>query len=131
AILFALATVATALPVWIGRYVPLLDYPNHLSIVFVWRHLTDPAWGFAPWYRTHLVPLPYWAQYASVYALSIPLGVEAAQKVFLTAALLSLPAGTALYAHRMGRDPRLALFAFPLAWHYNVANGFIAYAAAT
>src|SRR5207245_3287411 len=116
AAVFALAAAATLLPLWIGRYLPLLDYPNHLSIVFVWRHLDDPAWDFARYYQVHLVPLPYWVQYASVYALSIPLGVETAQKLFLGVALLSLPAGAALYARRLGRDPRLAIFAFPLAW---------------
>ena len=70
AALFIAATLSTLLPVWIGRYVPLLDYPNHLSVTFVWRHLGDPYWNFAPYYTTHLVPLPYWVGYGVVYLLS-------------------------------------------------------------
>ncbi len=127
--LFFLAAIAVVLPVWIGRYVPLLDYPNHLSLVFVWFHLKDPGWNFAPYYSTHLVPLPYWGQYGAVFLLAFLFGVEIAQKVFLTLALLALPAGVALFARRIGRDPRLAIFAFPLAWNYNVENGFLSYAA--
>jgi hypothetical protein len=128
--LFAAATIALLAPIWIGRYVPLLDYPNHLSIVFVWRHLSDPAWGFAPWYQTHLVPLPYWGLYGPVYVLSLLFNEETAQKLALSGALLALPVGVALYARRMGRDPRLAIFAFPLAWNFNVENGFLSYVSA-
>ena len=129
--ILTLATLATALPVWIGRYLPLLDYPNHLSNVFVWRHLSDPAYGFSRFYQLHLVPLPYWVQYGAVYLLAFPFGEETAQKLFLTLALLSLPLAVALYARRLGRDPRLCLFAFPLAWNYNVSLGFLNYAAGT
>ena len=127
--LFVVASVAVILPVWIGRYLPLLDYPNHLSMVFVWRHLHDPQWNFAPFYDVHFPPLPYWAQYAMVYGFSLLVGVEAAQKVFLSLFLLLLPLSVALYARRVGRDPRLALLAFPLAWNFNVAYGFLAFVA--
>ena len=129
AALFAAAMVATLLPIWIGRYLPLLDYPNHLSVTFVWRHLHEPWWDFDRYYTTHLVPLPYWVGYGAVYAMSLVVGTAVAQKLFLTLAIALLPLTVALYARAMGRDPRLAIFAFPLAWNYNVGFGFISYAA--
>jgi hypothetical protein len=129
AMIFALVAIASLVPVWIGRYLPLLDGPNHLAITFVWRHLSDPEWGFDKVYTSNLAPLPYWAQYAIEYVLSIPFGIEIAQKLFLSASILALPISIALYARRMGRDPRLALFAFPLAWNVNLANGFLSYVA--
>jgi hypothetical protein len=129
AALFTAAAIATLLPVWIGRYLPLLDYPNHLSNVFVWRHLHDPRWGFAPYYALNLGPMPYYAQYALVYLFSLPFGEEIAQKLFVSLSLLALPASLAVYARRLGRDPRIALLAFPLAWNVNLANGFLSYVA--
>jgi hypothetical protein len=127
--LFLAASIATAVPLWVGRYVPLMDYPNHLSMTFVWFHLGEPAWGFAPFYEVNPIPMPYWAHYICVYLLSFLFQPELAQKIFLTAALLALPPSLALYAHRMGRDPRLALLSYPLLWNPNLMHGFIAYVA--
>lgn len=129
AVIFTLATIAAILPIWIGRYLPLLDYPNHLASTFVWSHLHDPAFGYDKYYESNLAPLPYWALYGLEYVLSIPFGIEVAQKLFLTGAVVGLPISIAVYARRMGRDPRLALFAFPLAWNVNTANGFLSYIA--
>lgn len=128
-LLFALASAACVSPIWVGRYLPLLDYPNHLAEVFIWRRLHDPQWNFEPFYKTRFVPSPNWAQYLIVYALGALVGDEAGQKLLLSLAVLALPLSVALYARRMGRDPRLALFAFPLAWNVNLAHGFLSYVA--
>ena len=129
ALLFVLASAVNISPLWVGRYVPLLDYANHLSNVFVWFHLHDPAWNFERYYATSLAPVPYWAQYGTVYLLGCVVGVELAHKLFLTVAILALPPAVAAYARQVGRDPRLALFAFPLTWNFNLGQGFIAYCA--
>src|SRR5437868_15418342 len=96
ALLVACGVVCVLAPVWIGRYVPLLDYPNHLSMVFVWFHLNNPAWNFAPFYTINLPPLPYWAHYGVVYALSYLVGPELGQKLFLSATLLGFPLALAV-----------------------------------
>lgn len=38
-----LSWLASLLPIWMGRYVPLLDYPAHLANLYIFRHLNDPA----------------------------------------------------------------------------------------
>lgn len=126
-VLVVLAAVATVLPLWVGRYVPLLDYPNHLSWIFLWQRLHDPAWGFAEHYTTNYAPLPYWIQYGSEYLMAQLIGADQAQRLFTALCLLGLPAALALYARRMGRDPRLGLLAFPLGWNMNLANGFLSF----
>jgi hypothetical protein len=128
--LFAVAAVVCLIPIWIGRYVPLLDYPNLMSFSFVLSHLHDPKFNFEPYYRTNLVPLPMWAQLSFVVALGVPFGVEIAQKLFLSLAVAGLPFALAIYARGVGRDPRLALLAFPLAWNVNTAHGFLAFCGA-
>jgi hypothetical protein len=45
-LLLALIAVALLFPVWLVRYPPLLDYPNHLARSFVLAHLHDPAFHF-------------------------------------------------------------------------------------
>ena len=129
AALVGLLSALSLLPIWIGRYLPLLDYPNHLAMVFIWRRLHDPAWGFEPFYATRFVPSPNWAPYVIEYALGALFSDEAAQKLLLSLAVLGLPAAFAWLAHRWGRDPRLCVFAFPLAWNVNLAHGFLSYVA--
>jgi hypothetical protein len=125
--LVALLCALTILPLWVSRYVPLLDYPFHVSQIFILRHLRDPEWNLARYYEPNLVPLPYWLEYATTYALSLVMPVESAVKVFTAASLLGLPAAVALYCKQLGRDPLLAVFCFPLAWNFSTEFGFLAY----
>ncbi|HZS35977.1 MAG TPA: hypothetical protein VFF06_04085, partial [Polyangia bacterium] len=124
---FLALSAATVLPIWIGRYLPLLDLPNHLSAIAVWHYHDDPRFDFAQHYALNLKPLPYWAHYYVVHLLAYVFGVEGGNRIFLTAYALALPGGAALFARRFNRSPWLALFAFPLVWNFNLAEGFIAY----
>jgi hypothetical protein len=127
---FALSALLTVLPIWIAKYLPLLDLPNHLAAVAVWHYHDDPSWDFARFYDLNLVPLPYWAHYYTVHLLTyVTRSVEVANKIFLTGYALALPAGAWALARRFGRSPWLALFAFPLVWNFNLGDGFIAYCA--
>lgn len=127
---FVALTIACALPIWAVEYPPLLDLPNHLAAVAVWHYHDDPRWDFARWYDLNLVPLPYWAHYYTVHLLTyLTRSVEVANKIFLTAYVAALPLGALAFARRFGRSHWLALFAFPLVWNFNLADGFIAYCA--
>jgi hypothetical protein len=78
----------------------------------------------------NLTPLPYWAHYFTVHLLTyLTHSVIVANKIFLTGYALALPVGALLLARRFGRSDWLALFAFPLVWNFNLADGFIAYCA--
>ena len=124
------SALATVMPIWIAKYLPLLDLPNHLTAIAVWHYHDDPKWDFARFYDLNLVPLPYWAHYYTVHLLTyVTRSVETANKIFLTAYALALPAGALALARRFGRSPWLALFAFPLVWNFNLGDGFIAYCA--
>ena len=126
---FAVLAFATCLPIWAGHYLPLLDLPNHLSAIAVWAKLNDPDLDYSKYYTLNLKPLPYWAYYYACVLLSHLFSVETANKLFLTAYAVALPAGALGLARRFGRSPWLSLFVFPLVWNYNLAEGFIAYCA--
>ena len=128
---FSVLMIATVLPIWIGRYLPLLDLPNHLSAIAVWHYYDDPRFDFAKYYTLNLKPLPYWAHYYVCHLLAYAFGVESANRLFLSAYAIGLPTGALLLARRFRRSPWLSLFAFPLVWNFNLAEGFIAYVAGT
>jgi hypothetical protein len=127
-ILFWLVAVATIVPIWAGRYLPLLDIPNHLSAIAVWHYYDDPRFDFSQWYTLNLAPLPYWGHYYFCHIVAYVTGVEVANKVYLTAYALALPLGVRALARRFERSPWLAFFAFPVVWNFNIAEGFLAFA---
>ncbi len=126
---FFVLAAATVTPIWIGRYLPLLDLPNHLAAIAVWHEYADPRFDFSKYYTLNLAALPYWAHYYGCHLLAYVFGVEGANRVFLTLYALALPTGALLVARRFGRSPLLSLFAFPLVWSFNLAEGFIAFVA--
>ncbi len=127
---FWVLALAGCAPLWIAKYLPLLDLPNHLAAVAVWHYHDDPKWDFARFYDLNLVPLPYWAHYYTVHLLTyVTHSVELSNKIFLTGYALALPWAALALARRFDRSPWLALFVFPLVWNFNLADGFIAYCA--
>jgi hypothetical protein len=126
-ICWGLLAAATVLPIWIARFLPLLDLPNHLMNIAVWHNYENPIYDFKEWYIVNKHLLPYWAHYYSAHLLAYVVSIETANKIFLTAYALTLPLGALGLALRFGRSPWLSLFAFPLVWNFNLADGFIAY----
>jgi hypothetical protein len=55
----AAAVVLLLLPLWIVKYPPLLDYPNHLARVFILTHINDPNYQFSEYYTATIGPYPY------------------------------------------------------------------------
>lgn len=90
--LLALICAALLLPIWLVRYPPLLDYPNHLARTFILVHLNDPAYHFPTFYRADWGPYPYLGMDLTVVALQHFLPVMAAGKVFLSLCVLTVPA---------------------------------------
>lgn len=124
---WALLAVATVLPIWVSRYLPLLDEPNHLANIAVWHNYENPLYDYQEFYIVNRHLLPYWAHYYSAHLLAYVVSVETANKIFLTAYAVAFPLGALGLALRLGRSPWLSLFAFPLVWNFNLADGFISY----
>ena len=93
---FALLALAALLlaPVWVVSYPPLLDYPNHLASSYVLAHLHDPALPFHAWYGAKWGLYPYLAMEVTLRILQSFLNIELAGRLYLSLALLALPAAT-------------------------------------
>ena len=122
-----LLALASLLPVWWPRLLPLLDQPNHLAAIQIWNKLSDPAWGLQRFYAPSTVPVPYWGYYFPVHVLSSLCGVETANKLFLSVYVLSVPASVAYLARSLGRSGWVGLLVFPLAFNHSWAWGFLSY----
>src|SRR5262245_57310804 len=71
------------LPLVAGRYLPLFDYPAHLTIPAVLRHRADPATDVARLWQLDLRLVPNAFHYAFTWALSFVMSIENASRLFV------------------------------------------------
>ena len=123
-----LGAALMAAPLWVGRYLPLLDLPQHLALATVFARHGDPSWMLFPYYEPQPGELtPYWTHYVALGGLGRVMRVEAAARVLVTLYVLALPWAAMALARGLGRPPGLGLLAVPLALNGNLYYGFIAY----
>ncbi len=123
-----LGAALMAAPLWVGRYLPLLDLPQHLALATVFARHGDPAWMLFPYYEPQPGELtPYWTHYLALGGLGRVMTVEAAARVLVTLYVAALPWAAMAAARGLGRPPALGLLAIPLALNGNLYYGFIAY----
>jgi hypothetical protein len=128
AVVAVLAGALMAAPLWVGRFLPLLDLPQHLAIATVLLHHGDPAWRLAEYFQPQRTELtPYWTHYLALESLGRLMPVGAAARVVLTAYVFALPWAVMALARALGRTAAAGLLAAPLALNANLYYGFIAY----
>lgn len=119
----AISLMATV-PVWLARYPPLVDLPQHMAQIALLRNLHDPGFGFAQLFEVHWFT-PYLIGYMAVYVLAPLLGLMTAGKVVLSAALAGLPVGTALLLEETGGDAFWAVLTIPCMYGFSYEWGFL------
>jgi hypothetical protein len=92
-ILYAAATAAALIPVWLFRWFPTQDGPSHLYNSFVLAHYYDAASALV---RAHFVlnlrPFPNWTTYALMALLVRVFPPLAVQQIILSLCVISIPA---------------------------------------
>ncbi|MBI4277548.1 MAG: hypothetical protein HY660_03745 [Armatimonadetes bacterium] len=122
-----LLAVLTLLPLWSVRFPPLQDYPNHLWRIHIIQNYH--AWGYAQHFRLSLIPLPNLLADVLMTALAGVTSVAVAGKIVLSLALVGLPASVFYLVDAVDPEKRpLGFFAFPLAYNWYFAMGFINFA---
>lgn len=124
----ALLTVA---PLFVGKYLPFTDLPEHVATVATLRHWYDPAWHDGQTYVLALSKSSYIAFHLIGALLSVPLGsAELAVRVLTALAGLALPYAVRALLRALRGDERLAVLACPLFWCRPLIIGFLPYMAA-
>jgi hypothetical protein len=127
---FGVLLVAAASLVLAHRYLPLVDWPEHLAQDAIVAHSGDASFGTDAYYRTTGWFLPYQGFRWLHIALAAPFGIGLGGRIALLAYLLGAPLAIAALLRRFGRDPWLAIAAFTVLVEGNLLWGFAPYALA-
>ncbi len=125
------AAVATAVPLWCARFLPLADLPQHVAAISMLRHWWDPSYHLSARYALNVGDSQYFVYHAAGALLSVVTGnAESANRVLLTATAIAFPYALRSLLRAFGRDERLALFGGPAFWSAPLMMGFVPYVAA-
>jgi hypothetical protein len=120
----AIASVLATIPVWIASYPPMVDLPQHAAQVAMLRNLHDPSFSFGGLFQINWFT-PYLFGYMAIYALTPLLGIVAACKLVISAALAGLPVSTSLLMKETGADRKWALLTIPAMYGFAYGWGFL------
>ena len=128
AFIFSFFAILLVLPIWLVKYPPLIDYPNHLARAFVLHHLNDPNYQFSRFYAPNWGPNPYFLADFLIQIFQRFLGIYAAGRLLLTICVLALPFSIAFFLRRANPGSEyLALWGFAIAWNPNMLMGFMSF----
>ncbi len=116
---------ATAYALFAGRYLPGIDYSNHLGLISVLAHGAEN--GSLDYLEATWAPTPYLLFYAVTAALAQLTTVDVAGKLSLVLAALLLGTSAASLANATGRDPRLAALAALAMFGVSYGYGFVTF----
>jgi hypothetical protein len=123
--------VATAVPLWVGRYLPFADLPEHVAMIATLRHWWDPAWGARQTFTLAAGQTQYLLYYLVGALLSFAVGTaERANLVLLSAIAIAFPYSLRSLLRATGRDDRPAILGCPLFWSMPLLIGLLNYVAA-
>ena len=119
--------VGMLVPIWIGEYAPLYDYPNHMLEAQIAAHYTDSQFDYADSYEIN--PNWYLRSNALSTLLMIGLGqvipITLAGRLVLSFYLALFVSGWTLLARWAGNEWPLMLLAPPVAYNFAFTSGWI------
>jgi hypothetical protein len=127
ALLPFLMLLAALLPLWLGRYPPLYDYPLHLLEAQVLLRYNDPLFHYAAGYRLN-EGWPFNSNALStllIAGLGYLLPIELAGRLALSLYLVLFVSGMWLLLRRVNAVWPLLLLAPMLAWNLAFSSGWL------
>lgn len=124
-LLWLAISVACVFPLFKVQYLPIQDLPQHLAAIRVLHDFDDAALGFSQYFELQLLRTQYLTVYFAVHLLAYVLDLELAMRVVAALVLVSVPWSLRALLHALGRDGRMGLLAFPLAYNAHFLLGFL------
>ncbi len=124
----ALAIVSVALvaaaallivPLWIVRFPPLLDYPNHLARVFILTHINNPIYQFSQYYTATFGFYPYLTMDVLLLGLQKLMSLYTGGRIVLSLCVLGVPLAAWFFVRQANRD-NTSLACWGLLSGYNI-----------
>ena len=125
-----LCALATALPLFMAEYLPLVDLSQHLHLINVWAHLNDASTLYPEIFKARGEITPYEGTYLVVRVLAAVLPILTANRLFLALVAVATVLSVLALCKALGRSPWLCLLAGPFFYGDNLYWGFINYCAA-
>jgi len=113
-----------AWPLWVTRYLPIEDLPQHLAAIRVLHDYHNPRFAFERYFELTLFRTQYLAYYVVVDALAYVLPLELANRCVLLLCACATPLSIAYLLGALGRPRWPALFALPLTYNAQLILGF-------
>lgn len=130
-LLLFVCAVASIVPLFCARHLPMSDLPEHLAAMATLRHYGDPSWKSADYFTVAgVLDTPYWLYHGTGALLSVVTGsAERANIVMLSVVGLAYPYALRTLLVALKKDPRLALFGCGLFWSTNLIVGILNFVA--
>ena len=115
----AAAAVLLVLPLWIVKYPPLLDYPNHLARIFILTHINDPNYQFSQYYTVTFGPYPYLTMDVLLMGLQKVFNFFTGGRIILSLCALGVPLAAWFFVRQANRE-NTSLACWGLLTGYNI-----------
>jgi hypothetical protein len=112
------------------RYLPSVDFPQHVAQLSAWVHIDDPGYGFSQQFEINRTT-PYLLGYLLARPFVSWLGVIGALKLVILFAALANVGAYALLLRTVEQDIWLSLLGFPLTFGFCFYFGFLNFLLAT
>jgi hypothetical protein len=114
------------LPIWLVRFPPLQDYPNHLLSAHVLAHYSDPNFDYAQNFVLARRPVPNILGDLIMAALACVMPTPLAGKLFLSLYIVLFPLSLFYLINAVdSKKLLLGLFGYPLTYSWFFNMGFL------
>ena len=123
---FILLSVLTLFSIWVPKYLPMIDLPQHAAQVDIWKNLNNTNYHYA-----NIFFVNWYTPYISTFILSLFFheffGIQEALKITITLSLLGLPFSLLFLLKETNSDSWLAVAGFPVSFSFGFYWGFLSY----
>lgn len=122
-----LAVVVLALaPLWIARYLPSIDMPQHAAQIAALREIWQGNAAFTQLFEVNWFT-PYLLGYLLLYLVSLVLPMTAATQLLVSCSIVAVPLLTGALLRAAGADERWKWLAIPASFSFAFYWGFLSF----
>lgn len=122
--LFFAIVALSVVPLWIGRYLPMVDMPQHAAQIAALREILSGNQLFTQLFEINWFT-PYLLGYLLLAALATVLPITIAAQLIVSASVVALPLLTGQLLRAAGADERWRWLAIPCSFSFAFYWGFL------
>jgi hypothetical protein len=124
--MFLAVLVLALAPIWIARYLPSIDMPQHAAQIAALREIWQGNEAFTQLFEVNWFT-PYLLGYLLLYALSLVVPIAVATQIVVSLSVLAMPLLTGQLLRAAGADERWKWLAIPGSFSFAFYWGFLSF----